>query len=84
MQYRGRDLGEQESELTVALVRIEEKEQISDHGSKDYWLHVREDLVRKVIELHTTTDATAVAAADQVLGWAISGGLDSIAYQIPL
>jgi hypothetical protein len=25
MQYRGKDLGEQESELTVAFVRIEEK-----------------------------------------------------------
>lgn len=84
IQYRGMASSEQEDLLTVALVRIEEGRQVPAPAPKDYWLRVRDELVRKVIALHTTVEATAPAAADQVLGWAISVGLDVVVYQSPL
>ena len=68
IQYRGMASSEQEDLLTVALVRIEEGGQVPAPAPKDYWLRVRDELVRKVIALHTTVEATAAAAADQVLG----------------
>ena len=84
IQYRGMASSEQEDLLTVALVRIEEGGQVPAPAPKDYWLRVRDELVRKVIALHTTVEATAAAAADQVLGWATSVGLDVVVYQSPL
>jgi hypothetical protein len=83
-QYQGKGIGEQEYELALALVQIEEETQIPDLGPKDFWVRVREDLVRRVIEQRVAVEATAVVAADQVLRWANSGGIDSVRYEIPL
>ena len=58
IQYRGMASSEQEDLLTVALVRIEEGGQVPAPAPKDYWLRVRDELVRKVIALHTTVEAT--------------------------
>jgi hypothetical protein len=82
--YQGKGLGEQEYELALALVRIGEENQTPDLGVKDFWLRARSDLVGKVVELRVVVDATAVAAADQVLREATSSGLDAMVYQIPL
>jgi len=83
-RYQGKDPGEQEYELAISLVRIGEGSQTPDLGAKDFWLHVRGDLAKKVVELHIAIDATAVAAAEQVLSWATARGFDAVAYQIPL
>lgn len=85
MPYRGKEPGELEYELAMALVRIGEENQTPDLGAKDFWSHVRDDLVGKVVGLRITIEATAVTAADQVLRWAASpGGIDALVYEIPL
>ena len=82
--YQGKDSGEQEYELAVALVQVGEGTQIPDLGPKDLWLRIRDELARKVIEQRVLLEATGVVAAGQVLTWADSGGLDSVIYQVPL
>ncbi len=67
--YRGKDPSEQEYELAMALVRIGEG-QIPDLGAKDYWLRVRNNLARKLVEQRVAIEATSVVAADMVLKWA--------------
>jgi hypothetical protein len=84
--YRGKEPGEQEYELAVALARAGGENQTPDLGVKDFWLRVRDDLAGKVVALRVTIEATAVTAADQVLRWAAGprGVGSSLVYEIPL
>jgi hypothetical protein len=81
--YRGKDPSAQEYELAMALVHVEES-QIPDLGAKDYWLRVRNNLVKKIVEQRVAIEATSVVAADMVLKWAASSGLDYMVFQVPL
>ena len=65
MPYRGKDPSEQEYELAMALVRVGEG-QIPDLGAKDYWLRVRNNLAKKMVEQRVAIEATSVVAADMV------------------
>lgn len=82
--YQGKESGEQEYELAMALVDIGSGNQIPDLGPRDFWLRLRDELAGKVIELRVAIGATAVVAAQQVLVWADSSGLSSVLYEIPL
>jgi hypothetical protein len=83
-QYRGKSPGEQEYELALALSRIGDEDRIPDLGPKDYWLRVRDNLVRKIIEQRVAIGAVAVVAAEQVALFAGDGGLNFVLYRIPL
>lgn len=83
-QYRGKDPDEQNQEMAAALVRIGGGTGGADVGTKDYWLRVRDGLVRATSQSDPATGATVAAIADQVVRWATSSGLDPMAYQIPL
>jgi hypothetical protein len=83
-QYQGKDPGAQEYELAIALVRADEQTSIPDLGVKDSWLRIRDALVEKTIEQRVAVEATAVAAASQVLTWASAGGRGSDIYEIPM
>jgi hypothetical protein len=82
--YQGKDRGEQEYQLAIALVQADEQTPIPDLGVKDSWLRVRDGLVEKIIEQRVAVEATAVTAAGQVLVWADSGGRGSFIYDIPM
>jgi hypothetical protein len=83
-RYQGEDLGQLEYELAMALARIGDAGQIPDLGPKDYWLRVRDNLVKRVVEQRVAIEATAVVVADLVLNWAASSGLEYMVFQVPL
>lgn len=82
--YRNMEYGEQEYELAVTLAGIGERTPVPDLGPKDVWQRVRDNLATKVIEQRLALEATAVAAAEQVLTWAGPNDLHTATYQIPL
>src|SRR5690348_277323 len=83
-RYQGKEPGEQEYELAMALVDIGSSHQIPDLGPKDFWLRLRDEVAGRVIELRVAISATAVVAAQQILVLADSRGLSSVLYEIPL
>jgi hypothetical protein len=84
MPYRDMKYGEQEYELAVTLAGIGERTPVPDLGLKDTWERVRDNLAKKVIEQRVVVEATAIAAAEQVLTWAGSNDLHTATFQIPL
>jgi hypothetical protein len=83
-RYQGKEPGEQEYVLAMALVDIGSSNQIPDLGPKDFWLRLRDEVAGRVIELRVAISATAVVAAQQILVLADSRGLSSVLYEIPL